>query len=277
MKKLRYLTTNEEKEVFNERESGVPRKDILKKWGISSRHYKDIILKFGGGGLRRTGGWYSFNENYFEEINTEDKAYFLGFIVADGCISDKTNAIRIIQKDPYILEKFKSYIEFSGDIFIRKDKKISFINISSSKTKKDLEKLGIHSNKTMVIKYPNIPEHLQNHFMRGVFDGDGCISLRTDKRDNSQRGQVNICSDSYDFIKEYYDKLVKYCGLSDKNKIRCPRGTYYVVDWGGLSDVEKIYEFLYKDSTVFLDRKKETFDKVVSITKEKNKYRKWRA
>ena len=52
----------------------------------------------------------------------------------------------------------------------------------------------------MVIKYPNIPENLQNHFMRGVFDGDGCISLRTDKRDNSQRGQVNICSGSYDFI-----------------------------------------------------------------------------
>jgi hypothetical protein len=126
----------------------------------------------------------------------------------------------------------------------------------------------------MVVKYPNIPDNLQNHFMRGVFDGDGCISLRTDKRDNSKRGQVNICSGSYDFIKEYYDRLVEYCNLSGKNKIRCPKGTYYVVDWGGLSDVENIYKFLYKDSTIFLSRKKETFDKVVSITKEKNKYRK---
>jgi hypothetical protein len=151
---------------------------------------------------------------------------------------------------------------------------ISSISITSSKTKKDLENLGINSNKTMVVKYPNISEDLQNHFMRGVFDGDGCISLRTDKRDNSQRGQVNICSGSYDFIKEYYDRLVKYCGLSGKNKIRSPKGSYYVVDWGGLSDVEKIYEFLYKDSNVCLKRKKETFDKVVSITKEKNKYRK---
>lgn len=276
MRKLRYLTTDQEKEVFSERESGLKRKYILSKWGISERHLREIISKFGGE-VKKTGGWYSFNEDYFEEINTEDKAYFLGFIVADGCISDKTNAIRIIQKDTYILEKFKIYIEFNGDIFVRKDRKISYITISSGKTKKDLEKLGIHSNKTMVVKYPNIPENLQNHFMRGVFDGDGCISIRTDKRNNSQRGQVNICSGSYDFIKEYYDRLVKYCGLSGKNKIRCPKDSYYVVDWGGLSDVEKIYEFLYKDSTVFLSRKKETFDKVVSITKEKNKYRKWHA
>ena len=62
--------------------------------------------------------------------------------------------------------------------------------------------------------------------------------------------------------------------VSGKNKIRCPKGTYYVVDWGGLSDVENIYKFLYKDSNIFLQRKRETFDKVISITKDKNKYRK---
>jgi len=110
--------------------------------------------------------------------------------------------------------------------------------------------------------------------MRGVFDGDGCISLRTDKRDGQQRGQFNICSGSYDFITEYYNKLVYYCGLSGKNKIRCPKGTYYVVDFGGLSDIEKIYDFLYNDSKVYLKRKKETFEKIISITKNKIKYRK---
>jgi hypothetical protein len=273
MKKLRILSNDEELQVFNERESGHKRKDILLKWGISERHFKSIILKFGGE-LKKVPTWCDFNINYFEKIDTEDKAYFLGFIVADGCISNKTNSISIIQKETNILHDFKKYIDFKGDIFTSKTKNISNITITSPKTKSDLENLGIHSNKTMVVKYPNIPDNLQSHFMRGVFDGDGCITLRTDKRDNSQRGQVNICSGSYDFIKEYYDRLVKYCNLSGKNKIRCPRGTYYVVDWGGLSDVENIYKFLYKDSTIFLNRKKETFDKVISITKEKNKYRK---
>jgi hypothetical protein len=273
MRKLRELTYDQELNIFNERKLGHRRKDTLSKWGISERHYKNIILKFGGE-LKKTPTWCNFNVDYFEKIDSEDKAYFLGFIVADGCVSRKSNSIRIIQKETDILYEFKNHIEFDGDIFTSKTKNISNITITSSKTKSDLENLGIYSNKTMVVKYPIIPDNLQNHFMRGVFDGDGCITLRTDKRDNQQRGQVNICSGSYDFIKDYYDKLVLFANLSGKNKIRCPKGTYYVVDWGGLSDIEKIYDFLYKDSNLFLKRKKETFDRVVSITKTKNKYRK---
>jgi len=273
MRKLRNLTYDEELEVFNERVSDNRRKDIISKWGISERHYKNIILKFGGE-LKKIPIWCNFNVDYFEKVDSEDKAYFLGFIVADGCVSEKSNSIKIIQKETDILYEFKKYIKFDGEVFTSKTKDISNITITSSKTKSDLENLGIHSNKTMVVKYPDIPDNLQNHFMRGVFDGDGCITLRTDKRDNKQRGQVNICSGSHDFIKEYYDKLVKFANLGGKNKIRCPKGTYYVVDWGSLSDVENIYKFLYKDSIVYLKRKKETFDRVISITKDKNKYRK---
>ena len=139
--------------------------------------------------------------------------------------------------------------------------------------KSDLLKLGISSNKTMSVNYPSIPENLQSHFMRGVFDGDGCVSIHHDKRDNSDRGQVNICSGSFEFIKEYVDNMVRYCGVK-KNNIRQPKGTYYVIDWGGLSDVESFYEFLYKDANIFLKRKKETYDKVMSINQTKNKYRK---
>ena len=85
------------------------------------------------------------------------------------------------------------------------------------------------------------------------------------------------CGTNYtviDFIKDYYNKLVSYCGLGGKNKIRCPKGTYYVCDWGSLTDVENIYHFLYKDAIIFIKRKKETFDKIVSITKNRKKYRK---
>ena len=274
MKKLRDLTNEEELEVFNQRENGESRKKIIDSCGISERHYKDIVIKFGGSMKNMGGPKYNFNEDYFEKIDTEDKAYFLGFIVADGCISSKFNRISIIQKETDILYEFKRYIKSEGNIFTSNARNISSFTISSNKTKNDLQKLGVSSNKTMVVKYPDIPENLQSHFMRGVFDGDGCISLRTDKRDNQQRGQFNICSGSYDFIKEYYDRLVNYCKLSGKNKIRCPKGTYYVVDWGGLSDIENIYSFLYKDANVFLNRKKETFDRVVNITFNKIKYRK---
>jgi hypothetical protein len=273
MRKLKDLSDIEKSEIINQRKIGVSEKEILINFDISSRQYYNL-LKLNNIKKKSKVVKYNFDEDYFESIDTEDKAYFLGFIVADGSVSSISNVIQITQKETDILYEFKKYTNSEGNVFTSKSRNISSFGLSSAKTKSDLEKLGIHSNKTMVVKYPNIPDNLHNHFMRGVFDGDGCISIHHDKRDNSDRGQVNICSGSYDFIKEYYDKLVEFANLSGKNKIRCPKGTYYVIDWGGLTDVENIYYFLYKDANVFLKRKKETFDKVVSITKDKNKYRK---
>ena len=272
MRKLKDLSDSEKSEIINQRKIGITEKEISKKFDISLRQYYKL-LKLNNIEQKSKVVRYKFNEDYFETIDTEDKAYFLGFIVADGSVNSKSNVIQITQKEPDILYEFKRYIKYEGDLIKSKTRDVFDIKISSSKMKSDLLKLGISPNKTMSVNYPLIPENLQNHFMRGVFDGDGCISIHHDKRDNSNRGQVNICSGSFDFIKEYADNMVKYCGVK-KNNIRQPKGTYYVIDWGGLSDVESVYEFLYKESNIFLKRKKETYDKVMSINKTKNKYRK---
>ena len=273
MRKISDLSDIEIKEIINMRSENIFIENILSKYNISYRQYNNI-LKISNIPKKTKANKYDFNEDYFEFIDTEDKAYFLGFILADGCVSKSSNCFKIIQKEPDILYKFKECINFNGPIFKSKYRSTHEISMSSMKTIKDLSSHGIYPAKTYIVKYPNIPDQLINHFMRGVFDGDGCISLRIDKRDNSKRGQVNICSGSFDFITEYYNKLLTYCDLSGKNKIRCPSGTYYVVDWGGLSDVEKIHKFFYNNATIYLDRKKKTFDEVISITKEKNKYRK---
>ena len=252
--------------------------NIIKEYGISDRHYKKIILE-NGGVIKERVQKYNFNENYFEKIDTEDKAYFLGFIVADGCVRDnkaKYMKLKLKYNDYNILEKFIKYTEYLGNVYYHKDKKYCELTLSGEKIILDLNNLGIFSNKTMIVKYPNIPRELENHFMRGLFDGDGCISVRTVKensRDTGPRGPVNICSGSIDFIETYVDKLNEYCGIT-KNKIRCPKGTYYVIDWGSFSDIEKFYEFFYKDATVYLERKKETFDNAVYISRSKIKYRK---
>lgn len=272
MRKLKDLSDIEKSEIINQRKIGTTEREILKKFDISLRQYFNL-LKLNNIKKKSKVVKYNFDEDYFESIDTEDKAYFLGFIVADGSVSSISNVIQITQKEPDILYEFKKYIKYEGGLVKSRNRDVFDIKISSSKMKSDLLKLGISPNKTMSVGYPLIPENLQNHFMRGVFDGDGCISIHHDKRDNSNRGQVNICSGSFDFIKEYVDNMVKYCGVK-KNNIRQPKGTYYVIDWGGLLDVESFYEFLYKDANIFLKRKKETYDKVMSINKTKNKYRK---
>lgn len=275
MRKLKEITLEEELDILQKRKSGIKRKDIIEQYGISDRHYQNVILK-NGGELNKRVNKYSFNEDYFEKIDTEDKAYFLGFIVADGNINSKTNAITIIQKETSILNTFKKCIDSDCKISTTKSRDVSTITISSKKMKDDLYNLGINSNKTMIVKYPNIPKDLEHHFMRGVFDGDGCISIhkrREDSRDTTDRGQVNICSGSRDFIEKYVDRLNEMCGIT-KNKIRCPKGTYNVIDWGSFSDIEKFYDFFYRDATVYLERKKKTFEVAVSISNTKIKYRK---
>jgi len=109
-----------------------------------------------------------------------------------------------------------------------------------------------------------------------VFDGDGCISIhkkREGSRDTTDRGQVNLCSASKNFIEEYVDCLHVCCGIT-KNKIRNPKGTYYVIDWGSFGDIEKFYDFFYSNASVYLKRKKETFDVALDISKTKIRYRK---
>jgi hypothetical protein len=276
MRKLKELTKEEELEIVFKRQNGIKRKDIINEYGISDRHYKKVIID-NGGIIKNKAKKYNLNEDYFEKIDTEDKAYFLGFIVADGNISNRNPQVTIIQKETDILYKFKEYIKFEGNIFTKNDgSNCSSLTVTSEKMKTDLFNLGIYPAKTMIIRYPEIPKNLEHHFMRGVFDGDGCISIhkkREGSRDTSDRGQVNICSGSKDFIEVYVDKLVDYCGIT-RNKIRCPKGTYSVIDWGSFSDIERFYEFFYKDATIYLDRKKETFDRAISISKTKIKYRK---
>ncbi len=222
------------------------------------------------------GKWKKFNIDYFENIDTEDKAYFLGFIAADGHIRYNQNSlvIKIKRDDIKILEKFKNVIEFEGDIWYAPNDQCQ-IFMTSSKLIQDLSKYSITANKTNKVEFPEVSTHLINHFMRGVFDGDGCISIKKEKRvgKGGDRGQVNLCSGSKQFMYKYVDKLVEHVGVK-RNKIRFLNDSYYIIDWAGLTDVENIYHFLYKDATTFLTRKKKTFDHVYDITKYRIKYRK---
>lgn len=192
------------------------------------------------------------DESFFEIIDSEEKAYFLGFLVADGSISKETNRISftINTLDKYILEKFKDITKSSNLVRDYKvfDKRNNVYNLSTSfqinskKIKQDLENLGISAYKSVSFNYEKIVLNKYfNHFLRGLFDGDGHIA--------KNRTMLMIISTKEFLIylnKNLLDKEYKISKITDdvhriyiQNKAMCI----------------KFLDYIYKDATIFLKRK----------------------
>ena len=148
------------------------------------------------------------------------------------------------------------------------------ISLSGKKIVSDLREKGVSPNKTFTIKYPVIDKNLEHHFLRGYFDGDGCIRVNTDKRDGSKRGDLRIVGGSIEMMNKINERMNFLFG-TNINKLYGPKNKEYkFVGWAGMSDIEKIYYGFYNESNLFLGRKKIIFDEVISLIKDKEKYRK---
>lgn len=218
---------------------------------------------------------YLLNENYFEVIDTEEKAYFLGFLYADGCNLTNNTSIKLglQEQDKEILNKFSELVNSNRPLQIDKNEsllkkgknvKTTYIFIiNSKKMSDDLIKLGLFHKKTWLLKFPTeeqVPFYLLRHFIRGYFDGDGSISKVKTSKNNSCLN-FNIVG-NFEFINSLQSYFVNEIKLN-KNKLQYRKTTQIVsLIYGGNTYICKIREHLYKDATIYLKRK---FDKFFSI------------
>lgn len=206
---------------------------------------------------------YQFNINYFDNIDTEEKAYFLGFIYADGFITLKNNnyllGIEIHQNDIEILNKFKKSIEAESPLkfYNRVDRTSVRIRLYNKHLIETLIKCGVVPQKSLILEFPTniiIPDNLLHHFMRGYFDGDGCV---TRSKNNTRHVSTSITS-SNNFIDSYMYNLHKLAGLN-LVKIR-RKSKFSILTYCGKGNALKIFKYLYKDATIFLKRKYDKFN-----------------
>lgn len=215
-----------------------------------------------------------YNRGFFENIDTEEKSYWLGFILADGNISKNSNRMHITlaRKDAKHLTKFcdifkKILEEFEHEGFSHGGKiktKVLYssrCSICSRKMWNDLYEKGIYPNKTYIddVKiFKSIPNNLLNHFIRGFFDGDGSIS-RMNKKDKYNVYQFHIVGNEK-ILNLVSDILSKKCGI---NKIRVFSDTsIHRMYCAGNYQLVAIREWLYKDANVYLERKRDIFYQV---------------
>lgn len=204
---------------------------------------------------------YNFNVDYFTEIDTEEKAYWLGFLCADGCITDKMIKLELQASDKHHIEKFLIAVNAKNKkLKYRKDVNSYLTYLNSVKMVDDLKGLGCTPRKTFVLKFPTaeqVPLPLLNHFMRGYFDGDGCVYVRS-KVSGVNRFTV---TGNINFILEYkknlFNAIDKHNDVLLQNTASAEIKTLAL---GGNTQIKKIYDFLYMNATIYLERKKEKFE-----------------
>lgn len=198
-----------------------------------------------------------FNIHIFDEIDTEEKAYWLGFIFADGYIGstpirgDKKSIynfeLSLQKSDSKHLEKFKEFISFEKDVTI--DSYRCRIMVANKHFWTTLNNLGCTPRKSLTLSFPeNLSEHLIKHFIRGYFDGDGCISRHIHVHTVSPNISLLGTPEFLSKIKEITNIECDF--LQDKRRTEQTLAMQFNKENG-----IKFINYLYSDATIYLDRK----------------------
>ena len=191
---------------------------------------------------------YTLIENYFEKIVTEEQAYWLGFLWADGHVNPERGRIVLTLKKDDWKHVFRFAQAICTDAPIRMDNEKCVLEIHSKKMCKDI------IDKNFRKGVPKIPAQLIRHFIRGFFDGDGTI---TKLRENEY--EVSFTNSDPIILKWIGDVISNAIGckprkiLKDHNAFR--------IRFGGTDIVRGIRDFFYENSTIFLERKYQKFPK----------------
>lgn len=204
---------------------------------------------------------YQVDHSYFNRIDSEDKAYWLGFLYADGYVSRSKHGQKCVGcslgiKDKAHLGKLKDTLQATYPIkeYITESYGVPVtycrLLITSEEMFDTLTKQGVLEKKSLILTFPTnsqVPEHLTNHFIRGYFDGDGSFS-------KSHDGYcVKICG-----TKEFLEVLGEKIGFLGRrlSKRRKDKKNNYCLEIGGRHQVATIGNLMYKDAAVWMGRKR---------------------
>ena len=252
----------------------------LKKWtgtGHIVKHYPAlswaIVKKHGGfikvrkqlGLLNIDKHQYKINHQAFKYVNKESQFYWIGFLMADGCIVEEKPISKIISlklqiQDIGHIKKFLKFLSSNSPIHIavRKPNNGAYIRIYSNEIAADLLKCGITPRKSFTARASN-HVRFNKHFWRGMIDGDGCLSIRKQYKYPA----ISLCG-SRDILNQFVHFVDKFLHISH-NKIKKCSGCYSTT-YTSYKAVE-IVKYLYGNCKIALDRKFKIAKRIMALKK----------
>lgn len=209
------------------------------------------------------------NEDFFEQINTEYKAYFLGFLMADGYIYVRSQGCKNLQltikdSDRHLLDELNYVLGSNYPVQTINNNGYPAVKvvIQSAKLVDDLNRHGCFQRKSKYLTFPTtVPKYLLNHFLRGYIDGDGCIYI------NQKRKQAHLSiNGTREFLEVSLEILANVIGDSQKSlpQVRKDKGIY-VFALHGNRRVKKCLDWLYQDAHIYLQRKYARYMQVCAL------------
>lgn len=249
----------DEKSICKDYQDGKSTSVIAKKNKVNVHTITNILEKYG---IKRNNIYHNLDliNDYWEEIDKYDKAYFLGFLIADGNVIGNSTKLQLSKKDEHILKTFANKTKNSNKITESK-KGLVGLSVKRKKWVEDLKQYGVVPNKTSIAYLPKLDENMMPHLIRGLIDGDGWISYKS--HSIGFCGNETIVNQVRDFIVQ---KLDVY-----KVKVLHTGTNLWMINWASIKDIRKIGEYIYQNKyDCYLKRKYDNFMNIINANTEVN-------
>lgn len=266
------FTKEEVKNIIDLYLSGLSCVKIGIKYDVSHKCILKILHKYNiDVDQKRTVRKHTLDKNYFDNIDTPNKAYILGLLYADGnnFIKKSTLSISLQEEDKDILESIRKelnsskpleYIDYSNKHDYGYNYKNQYrLLVFSKEICESLNKIGMKPRKSLILEFPNIHENLYSHFIRGYFDGDG--SFCSCKSKNRKNQSIITFASTQSFCNTIRNILIKKLNIPGGNiyDASCHNGVTKVLSLGENSQTKTILDWLYKDAQLYLKRKHDKY------------------
>ena len=256
------LTNEDVQEIIKLYQDGVNIADIGKKFHKTGNNISQILKSNNIKVLMSAQKHrkYTINEHYFDIIDTQEKAYVIGLLMADGCIGNGKIQISLQEEDKHILEDIRDCMGSNARLYYIDNTKRSErdpngytyknmynLNISNKYMAEKLISLGVTERKSLTLQYPKwLKDEYFPSLIRGYMDGDGHI--------NKYRNMISIIGTN-DFLLKVQEKILLILGIKCRVALLKRNKITSELTITNYNDVKKFLDYIYKDSTIHLKRK----------------------